>query len=215
MSLIEITERAFNVEIDLAYAGANNFTGRTIYTRADCYLHADTAALLARAVALADPLGLRLRILDAFRPAEAQWRLWHHLPDPAYIADPVRGSPHSMGAAVDLTLIDAATGTELDMGTGFDDMRPLSWHGCTTITPAAQRNRVVLLGIMTAAGFDFYRNEWWHYQLFSPRGRYPVLSDSVLARPMMGAPAPQPRTARDESAVSTATTAAFSTQAAT
>jgi D-alanyl-D-alanine dipeptidase len=38
---------------------------------------------------------------------------------------------------------------------------------------------------MTAAGFDFYRNEWWHYQLFSPRGRYPVLSDSVLAKPMM------------------------------
>ena len=38
---------------------------------------------------------------------------------------------------------------------------------------------------MTTAGFDFYRNEWWHYQLFKPRGRYPVLSDSVLAQGMM------------------------------
>jgi D-alanyl-D-alanine dipeptidase len=42
-----------------------------------------------------------------------------------------------------------------------------------------------LLGIMTAAGFDFYRREWWHYQLFSPRGRYPVLSDSVLAEGLL------------------------------
>ncbi|MBL8658381.1 MAG: D-alanyl-D-alanine dipeptidase [Rhodospirillales bacterium] len=185
MSLVEITESAFAVEVDLAYASENNFTGAAIYRRADCYLHADTAALLTQAVALAAPLGLRLRILDAFRPAEAQWRLWRHLPDPAYIADPVRGSPHSMGAAVDLTLVEAATGAPLDMGTGFDDMRPLSWHGSTAVTPSAQRNRALLLGIMTAAGFDFYRNEWWHYQLFSPRGRYPVLSDSVLARPMM------------------------------
>lgn len=185
MSLIEITERAYAVEIDLAYAGANNFTGRPIYRRADCYLHADTALLLERAVALAGPLGLRLKILDAFRPAEAQWRLWDHLPDPAYIADPARGSPHSMGAAVDLTLIEADSGAQLDMGTGFDDMRPLSWHGSTDISPLAQRNRALLLGLMTAAGFDFYRNEWWHYQLFSPRGRYPVLGDSALARPMM------------------------------
>jgi D-alanyl-D-alanine dipeptidase len=102
-----------------------------------------------------------------------------------YLADPRRGSPHSMGAAVDLTLVEAATGETLDMGTGFDDMRPLSWHASTEIPVPVQRNRALLLGVMTAAGFDFYRNEWWHYQLFSPRGRYPVLSDSVLATPMM------------------------------
>ncbi len=185
MSLVEITTDGFAVELDLIYATSRNFTGEAIYRRAECHLHADTAALLRTAVSLAAPLGYRLRILDAFRPAEAQWRLWTYLPDPTYIADPRRGSPHSMGAAVDLTLIEAATGADLDMGTGFDDMRPLSWHGSTDISPRAQRNRALLLGIMTAAGFDFYRNEWWHYQLFSPRGRYPVLADSVLARPMM------------------------------
>jgi D-alanyl-D-alanine dipeptidase len=64
-------------------------------------------------------------------------------------------------------------------------MRPLSWHGNTEVSAAAQRNRHLLLGIMTAAGFDFYRNEWWHYQLFKPRGRYPVLSDTVLADGLM------------------------------
>lgn len=185
MGLVEVTEAADGVAIALAYATADNFTGRPIYRRAGCYLHADTRALLRRAVALAAPLGLRLKILDAFRPAEAQWVLWRHLPDPDYLADPRRGSPHSMGAAVDLTLIEAATGAALAMGTGFDDMRPQSWHGDTTISPDAQRNRALLLGLMTAAGFDFYAREWWHYQLFKPRGRYPVLSDSVLAEGLM------------------------------
>jgi zinc D-Ala-D-Ala dipeptidase len=38
---------------------------------------------------------------------------------------------------------------------------------------------------MSAAGWDFYGKEWWHYQLFEARLRYPLLSDSVLADPMM------------------------------
>ena len=64
-------------------------------------------------------------------------------------------------------------------------MRPASWHGATDVAVQAQRNRTTLLGLMTAAGFDFFRNEWWHYQLSQPRGRYPVLSDSVLSESMM------------------------------
>ncbi|MEX2010146.1 MAG: D-alanyl-D-alanine dipeptidase, partial [Dongiaceae bacterium] len=40
------------------------------------------------------------------------------------------------------------------------------------------------LGLMTAAGWDFYRNEWWHYQLFEAR-RYPLYSDSALAAGLM------------------------------
>jgi D-alanyl-D-alanine dipeptidase len=37
---------------------------------------------------------------------------------------------------------------------------------------------------MTAAGWDFYRNEWWHYQLFESR-RYPLCEDGQGAPPMM------------------------------
>ena len=42
----------------------------------------------------------------------------------------------------------------------------------------------VMLGLMTNAGWDFYRNEWWHYQLFNAR-RLPLLSDSAAATSMM------------------------------
>lgn len=178
--LVPVAPPEFDVEVALAYATADNFTGRPVYAAAaGCFLHRDAAALLARAAELARALGLRLRVLDAFRPAEAQWVLWNHTPDPGFLADPRRGSPHSMGAAVDLTLVDGA-GAELDMGTAFDAFTPLSHHGNQAIPPEAQRNRHLLMGIMTTAGWDFYRNEWWHYQLFNARARYPVLSDSVL-----------------------------------
>ena len=109
--------------------------------------------------------------------------LWQAFPDPTFLADPRRGSPHSRGAAVDLTLIDAA-GQPLEMGTGFDDLRPLAHHASLAVSPEAQRNRALLLGLMTAAGWDFYRNEWWHYQLFNAR-RYPLCSDSALAEGLM------------------------------
>jgi D-alanyl-D-alanine dipeptidase len=178
--LVRITPAEFQVEIALAYASADNFTGRPVYAgNAGCFLNPEAARLLARAVELARPLGLRLKILDAFRPAEAQWALWNHSPDPDFLADPRVGSLHSMGAAIDLTLVDGS-GHALDMGTPFDAFTPLSHHGNQTISSEAQRNRHLLLGIMTTAGWDYYRHEWWHYQLHCARSKYPLLSDSVL-----------------------------------
>lgn len=183
MTLVEIKPPDFDVDIDIAYATANNFTGAPVYRRAGCYLHPDAAAALERAVGLAAVHGLRFRIYDAFRPSEAQWLLWNHTPDPDFLADPRRGSPHSRGVAVDLTLIDG-DGRPLDMGTGFDAFTPLSHHANRDIGADAQRNRHFLLGLMTAAGWDFYRNEWWHYQLFNSRD-YDLLSDKVLSHSMM------------------------------
>ena len=183
MSLVKITPESHGVHIEIAYATVNNFTGRPVYTRPACYLHTTAEKKLRNALAYAEKLGYRVKIFDAFRPSEAQWKLWNHTPDPDFLADPRRGSPHSRGVAVDLTLTDA-NGTELEMGTRFDEFTPLSHHGNIEISTEAQRNRHLLLGIMTTAGWDFYRNEWWHYQLFNAR-IYPLLSDSILEKSMM------------------------------
>lgn len=183
MSLVPVAPPDFDVDLRIAYATADNFTGEPVYSRPGCYLHEVAAHHLRIAIDLAARQGLRLRIFDAFRPAEAQWVLWNHTPDPDFLADPRRGSPHSRGVAVDLTLIDA-DGRELDMGTGFDAFTPLSHHGNPGIPPEAERNRLLLMGLMTTAGWDFFRNEWWHYQLFEPR-QYPLFSDRDLPEPML------------------------------
>ena len=183
MSLVEIAPEEFDVALDIAYATARNFTGRPVYARPACYLHSDAAEALRRTVRLARGIGLGICIFDAFRPTEAQQVLWDHTPDPEFLADPRKGSPHSRGVAVDLTLL-GGNGTPLDMGTAFDAFTPLSHHGSTGVRAEAQRNRLVLLGLMTASGWDFYRNEWWHYQLFDARS-YPLRGNGDLPEPMM------------------------------
>jgi D-alanyl-D-alanine dipeptidase len=177
MSLVEITPASHDVRIELKYATADNFTGKPVY-RADsrCFLHTEAAEKLAVAVRRAKTQGYRFTVYDAYRPSEAQWQLWEHTPDPSFLADPRRGSPHSRGVAVDLTLCDWHF-TPLDMGTAFDAFHPRSHHGRLDVNAQAQRNRLLLMGIMTTAGWDFYRNEWWHYQLFHARS-YPLYADA-------------------------------------
>lgn len=181
--LVEIAAEAEGIRLDLVYATTRNFTGRPVYSRARCFLHPDAAAALFRARDLAASLGLTLLVFDAFRPTEAQEALWAHTPNPDFLALPERGSPHSRGVAVDLTLCDGE-GTPLDMGTPFDAFTPHSHHGARDVPVEAQRHRHLLLGLMTAAGWDFYRNEWWHYQLFNSRA-YPLLSDRDGPEPLM------------------------------
>lgn len=176
MSLVEITPSA-DIRIDLKYATKDNFTGKPVYRKdARCYLNEVAAAKLQTAVKLASTQGYKFIIYDAYRPTEAQWKLWEHTPDPNFLADPAKGSPHSRGAAVDLVLTRPDF-TPLDMGTAFDEFHPRSHHGNLEINAEAQRNRFLLMGIMTSAGWDFYRNEWWHYQLFNARATYPLYSD--------------------------------------
>lgn len=186
MRLVEITPARHGVRIDLKYATADNFTGKPVYAAdARCFLHPEAESCLQRAVALASAQRYHFLIFDAYRPPEAQWKLWNHTPDPDFLADPRRGSPHSRGVAIDLTLC-REDGTPLDMGTAFDAFTPLSHHGNQKISAEAQRNRLLLMGIMATAGWDFYRNEWWHYQLFNSR-QYPLVTDAEAGTGVMPA----------------------------
>lgn len=186
MSLVPITPSSHDVVLSITYATYANFTGRPVYANPLCYLHQDAEECLRKAVQFAKPLGFKLKIFDAFRPQAAQQKLWNHTPDPVFVADPTRGSNHTRGIAVDLTLIDARTGDELEMGTPFDDFTPSSFHSDLSIHADAQRNRKLLLGIMTVAGWDYYEKEWWHFQLFNPR-EYPLIQEGVESEQMMGA----------------------------
>ena len=181
--LIEIKELEYQVDIHLMYATNENFTGIPIYKKPMCYLHKDAAKALLKASQEASSIGLKILILDAFRPTEAQWKLWNHTPDPNFLANPERGSPHSRGVAVDLTLLDR-NGKQLKMGTAFDAFTELSHHGNKEISVEARQNRLLLLGIMTYAGWDFYENEWWHYQLFDAK-KYPLIKDEDVPQGIM------------------------------
>lgn len=163
------------IAVDLRYAGPNNFLGRDLYSAHDCaWLHMEAAAALERVVAwlAVKRPGARVLVLDALRPQRVQQELWDALAGTdlqMYLAEPGRGSIHSYGMALDVTILDEA-GAELDMGTGFDDMTELSHpaleegflaRGDLTIDQVA--NRQLLRDAMFQAGFVGIRTEWWHF----------------------------------------------------
>ena len=104
-------------------------------------------------------------------------------PDENFLAHPKKGSPHSRGVAIDLTLINKKN-YELNMGTEFDNFSSLSFHGNMIISKEAQKNRHVLLEIMLKSGWDFYQNEWWHYQLHNSKS-YPLISNLQAPKPLL------------------------------
>ena len=68
------------------------------------------------------------------------------------------GSRHNQGIAMDLTLVDLATGEDLRMQTSMHD---LSWYS------ELDRNNEsadILAAIMKDAGFTGIVSEWWHFQ---------------------------------------------------
>jgi D-alanyl-D-alanine dipeptidase len=174
-NLIPISkENGFDVELDIRYATINNVTGEKIYDQPYSLLHQDAAEALKKAIELGKIQGLRFKLFDTFRPIAAQKFLFERFPDGGFVSNPQTGAvPHCRGVAVDLTLIDE-NGNELDMGTEFDNFTDLAKHGSTEVSREAQKNRYILFGIMMTAGWDFYRQEWWHYQLFNARN-YPII----------------------------------------
>ena len=185
-ALVPLTA-ADGVTLDLRYATPDNLVGRPVYDRAVALLHPDAHARLMDAVRRARIAGLAFKVFDAFRPIEAQLLFYEATVDKTFVADPAGGGTHPRGIAVDLTLLDAASGAELDMGTGFDAFTPAAAHGALAgLPPNVIRNRALLLGIMTASGWERYDPEWWHYHLPN-RSDLPALSAADVPHgPMSG-----------------------------
>jgi D-alanyl-D-alanine dipeptidase len=101
----------------------------------------------------------RLRAAGVTDPAERRRRA------AAFVA-PVEVAPHCAGAAVDLTLADAA-GAELDMGGAVNGHRSGDEAGCRFDAPGlsrtARRHRDLLAHALGSAGFVNYPTEWWHW----------------------------------------------------
>ena len=145
-------------------------------------LREGAAERLARAEKLL-PVGLRLLVVEGYRPLELQRKIFESYREelaqlnPEYSAEQLRTAasryvsppelaPHSAGSAIDLTLCDAE-GRELDMGTPMNANPEESGGQCYTeaagISPEAAENRAILVEAMHSAGFVNYPTEWWHF----------------------------------------------------
>jgi D-alanyl-D-alanine dipeptidase len=176
------------LEVELRYATSNNFMGRSV-----AGYHSDSAIgsiamakQLKKVQEALKPLGLGLKIYDAYRPQTAvnDFIRWSKLPqdtlakqkyypnhlknklfDLGFIASK---SGHSRGSTVDLTLVyleGENKKTVLDMGSPWDFFGTISHYSSTEISDQQKANRKLLRELMLSNGFKPYDKEWWHFTL--------------------------------------------------
>ncbi len=170
---------------EIRYYSTYNFIGERIdgYEEPYALLTKEAARALKSAANELNVMGYRLKVFDAYRPVSAvkQFILWgiedqdirmkpYFYPDlekqelfsRGYIA---KQSSHSRGSTVDLTLLDMATGKELDMGGPFDFFGELSHPDYRGVTEEQYDNRMTLRRVMLRNGFEPLDCEWWHFTL--------------------------------------------------
>jgi zinc D-Ala-D-Ala dipeptidase len=161
------------IVVEMRYATSNNFTGAPLpgYLANRAFLRREAGAALARVQRGLRSQGLGLKVFDAYRPVRATLAMvdWTErvnrtdLLKDGYIASRSR---HNLGLAIDCTLIELATGRELDMGTPFDTFSSAAHTANASGQEAV--NRQTLKAAMEKEGFVNYDQEWWHFSFNVP-----------------------------------------------
>lgn len=164
--MIDIRSFIPNIVLDLKYSTDQNFMHQRLYPAiTTTFLRKPAAEKLKKIVDELKSQNLNLKIFDAYRPYSITEKMWAKVKDDRYAADPAKGSGHNRGGAVDLTLIDATTGKELPMGTGFDNFSDTAHSDFKNLSPEILKNRDLLKTIMEKYGFKQLSTEWWHFYL--------------------------------------------------
>ena len=195
---VNITDVVPDVILEIRYFSTYNFVGERVdgYEQPVALLTKEAADSLR---AVSDELldkGYRIKIYDAYRPQMAvdhfvRWaeeisdttmrQVFYPNVDKSLLFEQLyimERSGHTRGSTVDLTLVDAITGRELDMGGVFD------WFGGEShpdycgnpdtgewiempdgLTEQQFRNRQILREAMLHHGFKPLDSEWWHFTL--------------------------------------------------
>jgi D-alanyl-D-alanine dipeptidase len=162
-----------SIVVEVRYATSHNFTGAPLpgYQANRVFLRREAAAALARVQHRLASGGMGLKVFDGYRPVRATREMvaWAHRTGQEWV---VQGgyvashSRHNLGLAVDLTLRDAVTGIEIDMGTPYDTFSPAAHTANATGRTA--RYRRLLVKVMEEEGFKNYEKEWWHFSYEVP-----------------------------------------------
>jgi D-alanyl-D-alanine dipeptidase len=163
--LVELSTLDPTLKFDIRYATTNNFISTPMYSQARAFLQRPAAEALVRAHRALARYGLGLLIHDAYRPWYVTKMFWDATPDSAkvFVADPLQGSRHNRGAAVDLTVYDRRTGRPIAMVSGYDEFSARAYPDYPGGTSRQRYDRELLRRAMEREGFRVYDAEWWHF----------------------------------------------------
>jgi D-alanyl-D-alanine dipeptidase len=163
--LVELTSLDPTIKLDIRYATANNFMGRPVYPEARAFLQKPAAKSLLRVHHKLEKQGLGLAIFDGYRPWTITKLFWDTVSEEQrkFVANPLKGSKHNRGCAVDLSIYDLKTGALLPMPSGYDEFTERASPDYMGGPAEETKNRELLRGLMEKAGFTVNPNEWWHF----------------------------------------------------
>ena len=194
---VTLTDIVPDAILEIRYFSTYNFVGMRIdgYEEPTALLTKQAADSLKAVSDDVKALGYRLKIYDAYRPQKAvdhfvRWaaNVNDTLMKPYFYPNVDKSvlfeqgyidarSGHSRGSALDLTIVDMATGKEVDMGGVFDwfgleshpdcggNPETMEYRPNDTLTATQFQNRMILRSAMLRHGFKPIDTEWWHFVL--------------------------------------------------
>lgn len=175
--LAELTKLDSTIKLEIRYATDDNFLGAKLYEEGRAFLQRPAAEALVRANRALRPLGFTLLIHDAYRPWSVTRIFWDATPDSLrwLVANPVEGSKHNRGAAVDLTLFDLETKNVVEMPSTYDESSSRARADYPGGTSLQRWHRAILKRVMEHEGFTVNPREWWHFD-YKDWKSYPIIN---------------------------------------
>lgn len=178
-------KRVAGLKVKSIYGAVSNFFSHPLYDNDNLYLAKEAVEALERVQSKLEAYGYGLVLYDAYRP-------WHisklaNLALPKnqknMLEDPEKqGSSHNTGLAVDVSLIELASGNELEMPSAFDEPSPRQYSSYAGGTERQRYRREVLRSVMQEEGFKGIEMEWWHFE-YGKLGEYAHMNTSYAELP--------------------------------
>lgn len=172
--LVELIKIIPGLDLDIRYAGTNNFMHTAVYPSARAFLALAAAKKLQEVEDELSHQGLGLIIYDAYRPYQVTLKIFDLVQDSDYAASGKTGSRHNRGCAVDLALIRKSDGKIIEMPTQFDSFSKTAHSDYLPLNETALKNRNLLKNSMERHGFTELKTEWWHFD-FTGWKDFPLL----------------------------------------
>ncbi|MCU7827916.1 MAG: M15 family metallopeptidase [Candidatus Thiodiazotropha sp. (ex Myrtea sp. 'scaly one' KF741663)] len=174
--LVDVNQIDSSIKVDLVNSDSDkNFFEEDFYSGLNkAFLRKEVAVKLSKAqqVLKNEKPKYSLQVLDAARPRSVSRAMYEKMKGTRfekYVANPIKGSMHNYGIAVDITIVDE-NGNKLDMGPSpfYSSHAKIYWQYFLKkvgfdISPKQKENRALLKRAMLKAGFYPLSYEWWHF----------------------------------------------------
>src|SRR5262249_61636807 len=148
---------------ELRDASTDNLLAAAVYPQPKAFMQTPAAEALVRAHKNLAKAGYGLLIHDAHRPWYVTKMFRDATPEKfhIFVADPLQGSRHNRGCAVDLTLYDLKSGKAVEMVSGYDEFSDRAYPDYMGGTRRQRWLRGLLRRAMGAEGVTGFEAERW------------------------------------------------------